>query len=72
MAQGRSTKVNPVIKWIRTNRLSIKNSLSGGEGVVRNMLRIDSRMWVGELRVDPRVLFDCTRLVADHCRSASF
>ena len=27
MAQGRSTKVISMIKWIRTNRLSIKNSL---------------------------------------------
>ena len=28
MAQGRSTKIIPTIKWIRTRRLSIKNSLS--------------------------------------------
>ena len=28
MAQGRSTKIISLIKWIRTNRLSIKNSLS--------------------------------------------
>ena len=28
MAQGRSTKIISMIKWIRTSRLSIKNSLS--------------------------------------------
>ena len=28
MAPGRSTKVISMIKWIRTSRLSIKNSLS--------------------------------------------
>ena len=28
MAQGRSTKIITMIKWIRTSRLSIKNSLS--------------------------------------------
>ena len=28
MAQGRSTKIISIIKWIRTTRLSIKNSLS--------------------------------------------
>jgi len=33
MAQGRPTKVISMIKWIRTSRLPIKNSLSGlGEG----------------------------------------
>ena len=30
MAQGRSTKIISMIKWIRTSRLSTKNSLSGG------------------------------------------
>ena len=30
MAQGRSTKIITMIKWIRTIRLSIKNSLSLG------------------------------------------
>jgi len=30
MAQGRSTKIISMIKWIRTSRLSIKNSLSVG------------------------------------------
>jgi len=29
MGQGRSTKIISMIKWIRTRRLSIKNSLSG-------------------------------------------
>ena len=28
MAQGRSTKIISIIKWIRTSRLSIKDSLS--------------------------------------------
>ena len=28
MAQGRSTEIITMIKWIRTSRLSIKNSLS--------------------------------------------
>jgi len=28
MAQGRSTKIISMIKWIRTSRLSVKNSLS--------------------------------------------
>ena len=28
MAQGRSTKIIEMIKWIRTSRLSIKNSVS--------------------------------------------
>ena len=35
MAQGRSTKIISMIKWIRTNRLSIKNSLSWQMGVLR-------------------------------------
>ena len=30
-AQGRSTKIISMIKWIRTSRLSIKNSLSLGQ-----------------------------------------
>ena len=38
MAQGRSTKIISMITWIRTSRLSIKNSLSlsacGGLGCV--------------------------------------
>ena len=29
MAQGRSTEITSMTKWIRTRRLSIKNSLSG-------------------------------------------
>ena len=28
MAQGRSTKIISMIKWIQTSKLSIKNSLS--------------------------------------------
>ena len=32
MAQGRSTKILSMTKWIWTSRLSIKNSLSCGEG----------------------------------------
>ena len=34
MAQGRSTKIISMIKWIRTSRLSIKNSPSGGRADV--------------------------------------
>ena len=30
MAQGRSTEIISMIKWIRASRLSIKNSLSAG------------------------------------------
>ena len=33
MAQGRSTNIILMIKWIRTSRLSIKKSLSAGRGV---------------------------------------
>ena len=33
MAQGRSTKIISMIQWIRSSRLSIKNSLSSGFGV---------------------------------------
>jgi len=32
MAQGRSTEIMSMIKWIRTSRFSIKNSLSAGGG----------------------------------------
>jgi len=32
MAQGRSTNIISMIEWIRTSRLSIKNSLSRGWG----------------------------------------
>ena len=32
MAQGRSTEITSSIKWIRTSRLSIKNSFSAGMG----------------------------------------
>ena len=31
MAQGRSAKIIPMIKWIQTSRLSIKNSLSDAQ-----------------------------------------
>ena len=34
MAQGRSTKIISMIQWIRTSRLSIKNSLSRGRCMV--------------------------------------
>ena len=33
MAQGRSTKTISMIEWIRTSRLSIKNSLLRGRGL---------------------------------------
>ena len=45
MAQGRSTKIISMIKWIRTSRLSIKNSLSltrplpSKEGTTEHVLR---------------------------------
>ena len=32
-AQGRSTKIISIIKWIRTSRLSMKNSLPVAHGV---------------------------------------
>ena len=34
MAQGRSTKTISMIKWIRTSRLFIKNSLSSSAGAL--------------------------------------
>jgi len=39
MAQGRSTKIITMIKWIRTSRLSIKKSLSRNVGVGLEALR---------------------------------
>ena len=41
MAQGRSTEIISMIKWIRTRRLSIKNSLS--DHVLRDQGRRDAR-----------------------------
>jgi len=43
MAQGRSTKTISMIKWIRTSRLSINNSLSGRyfQGDVRKLVTDD-------------------------------
>ena len=38
MAQGRSTKTISMIKWIRTSRLSIKNSLPD---LVLQLARLD-------------------------------
>ena len=35
MAQGRSTKIISMIKWIRTSRLSINNSLPGARALAR-------------------------------------
>ena len=37
MAQRRSTKIISMIKWIRTSRLPIQNSISGGQ-------RVDERL----------------------------
>jgi hypothetical protein len=39
MAQGRSTKIIYIFKWIRASRLSIKNCLSG----------LTDRVWVHAL-----------------------
>ena len=33
MAQGRSSKIISMMKWVRTSRLSTKNCLSGGWGL---------------------------------------
>jgi hypothetical protein len=33
MAQGQSTTIISMIQWIRTSRLSTKNSLTGGENL---------------------------------------
>jgi len=38
MTQGRSTKIISMIKWIRTSRLSIQNSLSAALGQWSRML----------------------------------
>ena len=50
MAQGRSTKVISMIKWVRTSRLSVKNSLSLapmclGFGGSRLGLGLGVRVW---------------------------
>jgi len=37
MAQGRSTKIISMIKWIRTSRLSIKSSLSDREAMAARL-----------------------------------
>ena len=39
MAQGRSTEIITMIKWIRTSRLSIKNSLSGSHHTLQTVER---------------------------------
>ena len=41
MAQGRSTETISMIKWIRTSRLSIKNSLSGRPAVLHGVREED-------------------------------
>ena len=63
MAQGRSTKIISMIKWIRTSRLSIKNSLyqagpdALGGGRVPHALRPlgPSAMQGGQIVSDTRV-----------------
>ena len=35
MAQGRSTEIISMIEWIRTNRLSMKNSLPGWQVCIK-------------------------------------
>jgi len=47
MAQGRSTKVISMIKWIRTSRLSIKNSLALQEDELTLILIIVMIWWTG-------------------------
>ena len=54
MAQGRSTKIIWMIKWIRTSRLSIKNSLSAAESesdhsLVLQVARLSTRKYWGTL-----------------------
>ena len=49
MAQGRSTKIISMIKWIRTSRLSIKNSLSAD-----NVPGAGQRLSAGSEAVWPR------------------
>ena len=62
LAQGRSTKIISMIKWIRTSRLSIKNSLSGVWGLERPAERlwclasgVADRVWCVESGVAERV-----------------
>jgi len=50
MAQGRSTKIIEMIKWIRTRRLSIKNTLSCKGALVPGGLCLAVPNW-GSLRV---------------------
>ena len=53
MAQGRSTEIITMIKWIRTSRFSIKNSLSlqedlhcKRERILRVVFQLDDRLHV--------------------------
>ena len=43
MAQGRSTKIISMLKWIRTSSLSIKKGAPVGEGHVRREGEVDLR-----------------------------
>ena len=58
MAQGRSTQIISMIKWIRTSRLSTKNSLSIEEVPGRELLETVLLLLVErlEVRVEQRVL----------------
>ena len=47
MAQGRSTKIISMFKWIRTRRLSKKNSLyqvDSTQGQAVNLVEFDTKM----------------------------
>ena len=43
MAQGQSTNIISTIKWIRTSRLSIRNSFSGIVTVAVDILVVDGK-----------------------------
>ena len=64
MAQGRSTKVIPMIKWIRTSRLPIKKyvSLAKVQDLTSSVLRAKAsdslRLKVVDFRAVPRKVDD--------------
>ena len=52
MVQGRSTQIISMIKWIRTSRLSIKNSLYGLEGLrCRAVVQVEALPQSGSMTV---------------------
>ena len=54
MVQGRSTKFISMIKWIRTSRLAIENSLSQGSGAYHAVVLLDDGLELVE--PDPQVV----------------